>query len=116
MDAHPSASLNSARWLVGLCLAVALAGLTWSAWDMFGSSRRSMLQGWDDSFYYFWLPSVVIDHDLDFSNQLAQGATMNADIPARFSNSSSVSVLPRYTIISTPIAQTAAMNTLWAAE
>jgi hypothetical protein len=40
-----------------------------------------MLQGWDDSFYYFWLPAVVIDHDLDFSNQLAHSGTM--DPPAR---------------------------------
>jgi hypothetical protein len=36
-----------------------------------------MLQGWDDSFYYFWLPSVVIDHDVDFTNQLAHSDTID---------------------------------------
>ncbi|OHE89240.1 MAG: hypothetical protein A3G75_11280 [Verrucomicrobia bacterium RIFCSPLOWO2_12_FULL_64_8] len=39
-----------------------------------------MLQGWDDNFYYFWLPSAVIDHDLDFSNQLADRTTMDATV------------------------------------
>jgi len=63
--------------LVIICLAVAGAGVAWPAWDMFGRTHRPMLQGWDDSFYYFWLPSVVIDHDLDFANQLAHSGTMD---------------------------------------
>jgi hypothetical protein len=36
-----------------------------------------MLQGWDDSFYYFWLPSVVIDRDVDFTNQLVHSGTID---------------------------------------
>jgi len=63
-------------FLVALCLAVAAAGMTWKAWDMFGPGRRPMLQGWDDSFYYFWLPAVVIDHSLDFTSQVAHSGTI----------------------------------------
>ncbi|HYP17131.1 MAG TPA: hypothetical protein VEQ65_07955 [Opitutus sp.] len=64
--------MKSRALLILCCAAVALVGVTWQAWDMFDRERRSMLQGWDDSFYYFWLPSVVIDGDVDFANQLAQ--------------------------------------------
>ncbi len=77
MDPKPAASLKPTLLLALLCAAVAALGVTWSAWDMFGPNRKSMLQGWDDSFYYFWLPSVVIDHDLDFSNQIAQTDTLD---------------------------------------
>ena len=45
---------------------------------MFGSVRRPMLEGWNDSFYYFWLPAVVINHDLDFADQLAHSGTVTA--------------------------------------
>jgi hypothetical protein len=78
MDAKPIATLNLPRWLTLLCAIVAAVGFTWQAWDMFGPTRRPMLQGWDDSFYYFWLPSAVIDHDLDFTNQLATSGTIDA--------------------------------------
>jgi hypothetical protein len=77
MDAKPPATLNVNRWLALLCAIVAAIGVTWQAWDMFGPTRRPMLQGWDDSFYYFWLPSAVIDHDLDFTNQLAISGTID---------------------------------------
>jgi len=63
--------------LVIVCLVAAALGVAWPAWDMFGPSRRPMLQGWDDSFYYFWLPSAVIDHDLDFTNQLQHSGTID---------------------------------------
>ena len=77
MDAKPASSVTGIRILVGLCIAVIVGGVAWPAWDMFGSARRPMLQGWDDSFYYFWLPSVVIDHDIDFTNQLAHSGTID---------------------------------------
>lgn len=77
MDAKPPASLSLPRWLAGLCFAVAMAGTLWTSWDMFGETRRPMLQGWDDSFYYFWLPSVAIDGDVDFANQLTQSHTLD---------------------------------------
>lgn len=62
--------------LAALCVAVAFAATTWKAWDMFGPAKKSMLQGWNDSFYYFWLPAVVIQHDLDFSRPLATSGTV----------------------------------------
>ena len=79
MDAKSSAPLSTA-WLGVLCLVVAVVSLTWQGWDMFGARHRSLLKGWDDSFYYFWLPSVVIDHDLDFTNQLADSGAFNEEI------------------------------------
>lgn len=78
MDARPAAPLIRPWWLITLCLAVVAGGTLWSAWDMFAAHRRPLIQGWDDSFYYYWLPSVVIDHDVDFSNQLVQSRTLDA--------------------------------------
>ena len=77
MDAKRAAPLSLVGLLITLSLAVVAAGVTWPAWDMFGPTKRPMLQGWDDSFYYFWLPSVVIDHDVDFTNQLAHSGTID---------------------------------------
>ncbi len=77
MDAKPDPSLRLIVLLAVICTAVATVGVTWVAWDMFGPAKRPMLQGWDDSYYYFWLPSVVIDHDLDFTNQLTASGTID---------------------------------------
>jgi hypothetical protein len=71
MDAKPAPSLGTLA-LVALCIAVAAAGSVWQIWDTFGARQRSLLQGWDDAFYYMWLPSVVLDHDVDFANQIVQ--------------------------------------------
>lgn len=30
-----------------------------------------LIRGWDGSHYYFWLRSIVFDHDVDFSNELS---------------------------------------------
>lgn len=78
MDAKPAAPLKATLLLVALCLAVAATAVSWTARDMFGPTHRPMLEGLDDSFYYFWLPAVVIDHDLDFSRQLALSGTVTA--------------------------------------
>lgn len=80
MDTHPAPPSRLTPLLVALCVAVTAVGVAWPAWDMFGPERRPMLQGWDDSFYYFWLPSVVIDGDLDFTNQLEQATTLHAGV------------------------------------
>ena len=76
MDAKPAAPVTVVALLIALCVTVVAAGVTWTAWDMFGAARRPMLQGWDDSFYYFWLPSAVIDHDVNFANQLEHSGTI----------------------------------------
>jgi len=36
-----------------------------------GTSRESSIEGYDDSCYYFWVRSVLVDHDVDFSNDFA---------------------------------------------
>ena len=79
MDKKSPAPLRLSFLLTLLCTAVIAFGTVWAAWDMFGPKRKSILQGWDDSFYYFWLPSVVIDHDVDFSNQIKQSGTLDDD-------------------------------------
>ncbi|MGB8352850.1 MAG: hypothetical protein WCD79_03100 [Chthoniobacteraceae bacterium] len=33
-------------------------------------SSRSSIEGYDDCCYYFWLRSVMVDHDVDFSNEV----------------------------------------------
>ncbi len=80
MDTHAPAPSRLTPLLVALCVVVTAVGVAWPAWDMFGPERRPMLQGWDDSFYYFWLPSVVIDGDLDFTNQLEQASTLHTGV------------------------------------
>jgi hypothetical protein len=67
------------RCVVVLCLLVAVTEVTWKAWDMFGPSHRPMLEGRNDSGYYFWLPAVVIDHNLDFAHQLAISGTVTPE-------------------------------------
>ncbi|HUG12266.1 MAG TPA: hypothetical protein VMM36_14710 [Opitutaceae bacterium] len=75
MNARTDSPLAPAA-LLALCVAIVVAGSVWTAWDMFTEKKRPMIQGWDDSHYYFWLPSVVIDRDLDFSNQLEDSGTV----------------------------------------
>jgi len=79
MDAGPSPPLNPA-WLAVLAAAVAVSSLVWQGWDMFATRHRSLLMGSDDSYHYFWLPTVVIDHDLDFTNQVFQSERFGEDI------------------------------------
>jgi len=77
----PAGTTRGERWTLGIlaavALAVAAAGVTWQSWDMVRSGHRPMLQGWDDTFYYAWLPAVVLDHTLDFSRELERGGTVD---------------------------------------
>ncbi len=37
---------------------------------LFATPSQPIVYGWDTSFYYFWLRSVMVDGDVDFSNDL----------------------------------------------
>lgn len=52
--------------LVGLCLAVLGAFVV----PFFQIGKLSLLRGTDNTFYYFWLRSAMVDGDWDFSNDL----------------------------------------------
>lgn len=78
MDLAAFRPQRSTAALIAVCATIAVSAIVWKAWDMFGPSRRPMLQGWNDSFYYFWLPAVVINHDVDFSKPLAISGTVTA--------------------------------------
>lgn len=41
---------------------------------------KTVIWGWDDSFYYFWLRSPLIDGDLDFSNDIRYCDTMPEEL------------------------------------
>jgi hypothetical protein len=54
----------------------------YQGWDMlFRTPSQLMLQGTDDSFYYFWVRSAIVEGDLDFRNDLMHAPTI--DEPAR---------------------------------
>jgi hypothetical protein len=40
---------------------------------------RTSITGWDGSFYYYWLRSVMVDGDIDFTNELLYINSMPAD-------------------------------------
>jgi uncharacterized membrane protein len=52
--------------LVGLCLAVLGAFVV----PFFQIGKLSLLRGTDNTFYYFWLRSAMVDGDWDFANDL----------------------------------------------
>ncbi len=37
---------------------------------LFDAPLKPSIKGWDDSFYYFWLRSAMVDRDLDFTNDV----------------------------------------------
>jgi hypothetical protein len=43
---------------------------------LFQKPYKSAIYGWDNSFYYFWVRSFVIDHDFDFRNEIMLTQTM----------------------------------------
>jgi hypothetical protein len=65
------------RALTFVALLLGLAAVVYQGWDMLASPRhRPMLQGNDDSHYYFWLRSAVVDGDWDFANDLRDAPTI----------------------------------------
>lgn len=62
------------RWVVAACafgalfFSIQLAEIPW----------RSALRGYDNTFYYLWLRSFMVDGDWDFANDLAETNTLGA--------------------------------------
>ena len=46
---------------------------------LFQSPYKSAISGWDNSFYYYWLRSSVIDGDVDFRNDISDFRTMPSE-------------------------------------
>lgn len=56
--------------LLFLALVTATASILYKGYGMFTGGREPIIQGIDDTLYYVWLRSAVIDRDLDFTNDL----------------------------------------------
>lgn len=67
-------------WILTVCAVIcALYAVVYKGYGMFTPEQEPILQGIDDSFYYFWLRSIVIDGDLDFYNELEMANTIDAE-------------------------------------
>jgi hypothetical protein len=68
------------RWQLGLllflCAAVTGVSLTYYSWHLFTPKHRPLVRGIDNNYYFFWLPALLIEHDLDFGKQLAASPTL----------------------------------------
>lgn len=72
------------RVLLIAAVVLGALALAYQGWDMFARTPpRLMLQGTDDSFYYFWVRSPVVDGDFDFRNDLAQAPTIDESARVR---------------------------------
>lgn len=71
------------RWLTtGLllwCLLVGAACALYANWEMLFDHAAPALQGNDDTGYYLWLRSAVIDGDFDFADDLAAAPTLRPE-------------------------------------
>jgi hypothetical protein len=56
-------------WLA-LAGIVAVMAMLYRGWDLFTYKHRPLVRGLDDTYYFLWLPKLVIDHDLDFKSAL----------------------------------------------
>ncbi len=73
-----------ARLLLAAALILGALASLHQGWDMFARTPpRLMMQGADDSSYYFWVRSAVVDGDLDFRNDLAQAPTIDESARVR---------------------------------
>jgi hypothetical protein len=74
----PARGQNSVlpRWMIpfwaALCLSGGIMAVTVQGFHLFdrGSTREPFVQGADDTFYWLWLRSAVVDGDWDFANDL----------------------------------------------
>ncbi|MES1167023.1 MAG: hypothetical protein ABUL68_03385, partial [Pseudomonadota bacterium] len=64
--------------LITAAMVLSIFAVVYQGWDMFARTpHKPMLQGNDDSYYYFWLRSAVVDGDWDFSNELRTSPTID---------------------------------------
>jgi len=68
----------TAFWMLGVLLAILVGGMAILFGLRFaGAPEQSALRGWDNTFYFIWLRSVVEDGDIDFANDLALTNTLS---------------------------------------
>jgi hypothetical protein len=76
-------TINLQRWRTGLlavlCVAVTAVSLMYYGWHLFTPKHRPLVRGIDNNYYFFWLPALIIEHDLDFGNQVANSPTLTAE-------------------------------------
>jgi hypothetical protein len=66
-------------WILTACAVIcSLYAIAYKGYGMFTPEKEPILQGFDDSFYYFWLRSTVIDRDVDFFNELEMANTIDS--------------------------------------
>jgi 4-amino-4-deoxy-L-arabinose transferase-like glycosyltransferase len=66
------------RVLLIIAIAAATSLIWFKGYDMFTGSETSIMEGIDDTGYFLWLRSAVIDRDLDFANDFEQTRTISA--------------------------------------
>jgi hypothetical protein len=74
---EPSAIPVRREWWSALGLAllgavVAVSGMVYHGMGLFTERHLPLIRGLDDTYYFLWLPKLVVDHDLDFESALAQ--------------------------------------------
>ena len=62
--------------LLALCFGTTGFSVVYYSWHLFTAKHRPLVRGIDSNYYFFWLQSVVIDHDLDFTNQIINSPTL----------------------------------------
>jgi hypothetical protein len=62
--------------LIALAGAVAVGGMVYRGGGLFTDRHLPLIRGLDDTYYFLWLPKLVIDHDLDFESALARCPTI----------------------------------------
>lgn len=56
---------------------MASAAVVYHGWHLFTEKHRPLVRGLDDTYYYLWLPQVIISHDLDFGERLRTCPTIS---------------------------------------
>ena len=71
---------NKNRILLAFALLISPVLLIYQGWDMYIEGTEPILQGNDDSGYFLWLNSWVVDGDIDLKNNLVDLKTLTPDV------------------------------------